>query len=66
MSKKHAPEELDPFAYSMSNLYHQITDKGSTYYYNYQTKKSQFEPPPPGAKVLYTTPDHVNKCFIQQ
>lgn len=50
----------------MSNLYHQITDKGQTYYYNYQTKKSQFEPPPPGAKVLYTTPDQVNKCFIQQ
>lgn len=45
MSKKHAQEDLDPFAYSVSNLYHFIIDAqtGTQYYYNYQTGKTQYE-----------------------
>lgn len=65
MSKKHAQEDLDPFAYSMTNIYHEVWDNDQHYYYNYQTQKSQFEPPPPGSKVIYTT-ENVNKCYIQQ
>lgn len=65
MSKKHAPEDLDPFAYSMNNIYHEIWANEQHYYYNYQTGKSQYEPPPPGSKVIYTV-DNVNKCYIQQ
>lgn len=49
----------------MSNQYHQISDPngGGYYYYNYQTKKSQYERPPPGAKVYYTV-NGENKCYI--
>ena len=65
MSKKHAQEDLDPFAYSVSNLFHEIWNEGQHYYFNYQTSKTQYEVPPPGAKVLYTV-DGVNKCYIQQ
>lgn len=35
------------------------------FYYNYQTRKSQYETPPPGAKVLCTV-GNVNKSYIQQ
>lgn len=65
MSKKHAQEDLDPFAYSMSNIYHEIWNGEAHYYYNYQTKKSQYEAPPPGSKVIYTN-NGVNKVYIQQ
>lgn len=67
MSKKHAQEDLDPFAYSITNLYHAVTDPqtGLQYFYNYQTGKSQYEPPPAGAKVLCTVGD-TNQSYIQQ
>lgn len=69
MSKKHAQEDLDPFAYTVTNLYHLVvvdpTDRSQDYYYNYQTGKSQYELPPPGAKVIYTEGDK-NKSYIQQ
>jgi CUG-BP- and ETR3-like factor len=65
MSKKHAQEDLDPFKYSVSNLYHEIWNEGQHYYYNYQTQKTQYEAPPPGAKVICTV-GNVNKCYIQQ
>lgn len=55
MSKKHEKEDLDPFAYSIDNIYLEIYNEGQHYYYNYKTKQSQFEPPPPGAKVFNTT-----------
>lgn len=67
MSKKHAQEDIDPFAYSVTNLYHVVFDSqtGTQYYYNYQTRKSQNDPPPAGAKVLCTV-GNVNKSYIQQ
>lgn len=67
MSKKHAQEDLDPFAYSVTNLYHAVTDPqtGVKYFYNYQTGKSQYEDPPAGARVLCTVGD-VNQSYIQQ
>lgn len=49
----------------MNNQYHQIAYEGGFYYYNYQTKKTQYERPPPGAKVYYTV-NNENKCYIQQ
>ena len=52
MSKKHEKEDLDPFAYSIDNIYHEVFDNDQHYYYNYKTRQSQFEPPPPGAKVF--------------
>ena len=52
MSKKHEKEDLDPFAYSIDNVYQEIYNEGQHYYYNYKTRQSQFEPPPPGAKVI--------------
>lgn len=42
MSKKHEKEDLDPFAYSIDNVYHEIYHEGQHYYYNYKTKQSQF------------------------
>lgn len=46
MSKKHAQhqEDVDPFAYSISNTYHSVFDpvQNTQYYYNYATGKSQY------------------------
>ena len=64
MSKKHEKEDLDPFAYSIDNVYHEIYHEGQHYYYNYKTKQSQFEPPPPGAKVFNT--NSADGYYIQQ
>ncbi len=69
MSKKHAQhqEDVDPFAYSISNTYHVITDPVTNlkYYYNYATEKSQYEEPPPGARIIQTI-NGENTTFFQQ
>lgn len=69
MSKKHAQhqEDVDPFAYSISNTYHSVFDpvQNTQYYYNYATGKSQYELPPPGATIICTVGDQ-NKSYIQQ
>ena len=42
MSKKNTAEDLDPFAYSIKNVYHEVYHEGQHYFYNYATGKSQF------------------------
>jgi hypothetical protein len=64
MSKKHEKDGVDPFAYSIDNVYHEIYHEGQHYYYNYRSKQSQFEPPPPGAKVFNTNSSE--GYYIQQ
>lgn len=62
MTKKHATEDLDPFAYSIKNIYHEVYNDGQHYYYNYATGQSQFETPPPGSKI-FNSPTN---WYIQQ
>ena len=64
MSKKHASEDLDPFAYSIKNIYHEVYNEGQHYYYNYATGQSQFETPPPGSKIFNS--NNPTNWYIQQ
>ncbi len=38
MSKKHEKEDLDPFTYSIDNVYQEVYHEGQHYYYNYKTR----------------------------
>jgi RNA recognition motif-containing protein len=58
MSKKNAKEDLDPFAVTIDNVYLEVFADGKHYYYNYITRASSYETPPPGSKIYTgTTPD---------